>query len=295
MSKDNAKSYWESNPYAASQHQWTSNPIVADRVYRRMSGGASGAHWLTWLFTEYFAGRKFDSLLSPGCGVGDHELAVARLGQVARIDAFDFSRSSVEIARQKAKAEGFAIGFEVGDLDTFSAQGRPRYDIVMCSGSVHHVRELESFLANVAEVLKPEGYFVFNEYVGATYNLYPRRQVEIVNRLLDAIAPELRTHPGVPYRAHSLRAALQADPSESVRSKLILPFVEQFFDFEILRPFGGGVLHPLYPCLDHDALAADDPKSRTIAALLVEIEGLLMEIPGGLPTDFAFAVCRAKR
>jgi len=292
---ENANSYWEKNPYAASQHQWTSNPTVADRVYRRMSAGASGAHWLTWLFKDYFGGRRFESLLSPGCGVGDHELAVARMGQVARVDAFDFSRASIDIARQKARAEGFTIGFEVGDLNTFSAKGRPRYDLVMCSGSLHHVRELESFLENVTEVLKPDGAFVFNEYVGATYNLYPPKQVAIVNRLLDAIAPELRTHPTVPYRPGTLRDALVSDPSESVRSSLILPFVEQYFDFEFLHPFGGAVLHPLYPCLNHELLAGDDPKSRTIAALLAEIEALLMEMPGGLPTDFAFALCRPKR
>ncbi len=37
--------------------------------------------------------------------------------------------------------------------------------------------------------VQPDGVFVFNEYVGATYNVYPHKQLNIINRLLRAIAP----------------------------------------------------------------------------------------------------------
>src|SRR5262249_5117301 len=54
-----AQSYWERNPEAASKDQWTGNPVIGEIVYRRMSGGESPDHWLTWLIRDYFQGRPF--------------------------------------------------------------------------------------------------------------------------------------------------------------------------------------------------------------------------------------------
>jgi hypothetical protein len=133
--------------------------------------------------------------------------------------------------------------------------------------------------------------FVFNEYVGPSYNVYPREQLDVVNRLLQAIAPDFR-------RRHELdqttvEFSLAHDPSESVRSSLILPFAATYFDFEICRPYRGTVLHPLYPLLRHDAMSSPTPEMQTIVRLLIEIEAILVENEV-LASDFALCVCRKK-
>jgi SAM-dependent methyltransferase len=286
-----AKSHWELNPEIASKDQWTGNPLIAEAAYRRMSGGKSSEHWLGWLMGDYFKGQRFARVLSPGCGVGDHEVGMMSFGTIAHLDAFDFSAASLRIAREKAAANKLKIHFYQDDINTFDIPDGRKYNMIFCSGSVHHVKELERFLRVVRDALEPDGVFVLNEYVGPSYNIYPRKQLDIVNRLLRAIAPDFR-------RAQQLdqinvEQALAHDASESVRSSLILPFVSSYFNFEFCHPFGGTVLHPLYPLLRHDAMSQSSAEMQTIVRLLIEFEGILVE-KGVLASDFVLCVCRKK-
>jgi O-antigen biosynthesis protein len=286
-----AKRHWEGNPEIASQGQWTGNPTIAESVYRRMSGGESSAHWLDWLIRDYFRKRRFRRVLSPACGVGDHEVQMMAHGTIDHLDSFDFSEASLAIAREKAAARKLEINFYVDDVNTFEIPRGIHYDMIICSGAVHHVRELERFFKIVRDSLAPGGVFVFNEYVGATYNIYPQKQLKIINRLLQAIAPELRHSEKL--EQSTVDGALLYDSSESVRSSLIMPFAETYFDFEFCRPFGGTILHPLYPLLNHDQMSRPTAESRSIMRLLAEFEALLIE-KGVLESDFVLCVCKKR-
>jgi len=286
-----AKEHWERNPDIGFQDQWTSNPLIGEAVYRRMSGGGSSQHWLIWLLRDYFKDRRFEHVLSPGCGSGFHEIAMMEFGTIDHLDAFDFSESCIRLAREKAASQGLAINFYNDDLDQFKIPNDRKYDMVLCSGSVHHVREIERFFRVIRDALRPDGVFVFNEYVGPCYNIYPRHQLTIVNRLLRAIAPEFRRADRLDQI--TVEQALAYDASESVRSSLILPFAATYFDFEVLRPSGGTVLHPLYPLLDHGWMSRRTPEMESIVRLLIEFEAILIE-ERVLETDFALCICRKK-
>jgi SAM-dependent methyltransferase len=265
--------------------------LIGESVYRQMSGGESGDHWLTWLLRDYFQNRRFARVLSPGCGVGDHEVDMMSFGSITHLDAFDFSEASLGIAREKAAAKSLKINFYRDDINEFEIPSDQKYDMVLCSGSVHHVREIERFFRVVNDALTSDGVFVFNEYVGPCYNLYPRKQLDVVNRLLQAIAPEFRR--GQKLEQSSVESALAGDPSESVRSSLIMPFASSYFDFEFCHPYGGTLLHPLYPLLRHDAMSNSTPEMQTIVRLLIEFETILLE-NGVLASDFVLCVCRKK-
>jgi SAM-dependent methyltransferase len=256
-----------------------------------MSGGESPDHWLNWLLRDYFKNKRFSRVLSPGCGVGDHEVAMMSFGTIDHLDAFDFSEASLRIAREKASAKNLNIDFYLDDINAFEIPSGRRYDMVLCSGSVHHVREIERFFRVVRDVLTSDGVFVFNEYVGPCYIVFPREQLEIVNRLFEAIAPDFRRRQGLDQT--TVEFMLARDPSEAVRSSLILPFASTYFDFEVYRPYGGTVLHPLYPLLRHDAMSKPTQEMQTIVRLLIEFEAILVE-NGVLASDFALCVCRKK-
>jgi SAM-dependent methyltransferase len=291
MLPSRARSYWERNPEIASRDQWFGNPLIAEAIHRRMSGGESSDHWLTWLLRDYFKNKRFSRVLSPGCGVGDHEVAMMSFGTIAHLDAFDFSEASLRIAREKASSANIVINFYIDDINAFEIPSGRRYDMVLCSGAVHHVREIERFFRAVRDALTWDGVFVFNEYVGPCYNVYPHEQLDIINRLLQAIAPAFRRREWLDQT--SVEFMLARDPSEAVRSSLILPFASTYFDVELCRPFGGTVLHPLYPLLRHDAMSAPTPEMQTIVRLLMEFEAILVE-NGVLASDFALCVCRKR-
>lgn len=292
-----ARNYWETNPTAGftKQGYWLSNPIIEKAINHRLSGGNTQGYWLTWLVKKYFKNRRFDRLLSIGCGVGNHEILMAKLGLVTQIDAFDFSESSLEIARKDAAAAGVEINFYQDDFNLFAIDDNKKYDLVFCSGSLHHVRELERCLSIVQKCLKPDGYFIVNEYIGDCYNIYNQAQVDVINRIYKCFHNTLRSGTTEKFSSPSIEEVLARDPSEAVRSKLILPFLEFYFDVEVLNPAGGGLLHELYPFLDHDQLSEGEPKSETIIKLLVEIETILMERPGGLSSDFCLCILRPKK
>ena len=291
---EQAKSYWNANPSStAVSTMWTANPVIGEAVYRRMSGGASPRHWLNWLTEDYFRGKKFKHGLSPGCGTGAHEIVLARSGVVERIDAFDFSEGSLEIARAEAKKANVHINFYQDDLNSFTPASK-KYDLVICSGSLHHTREIERFLSTIRDVLTTDGYFVVNEYVGDCYNIYSQRKVELLNRLYQCFPGTLRSSPAETFKNITIDERFASDATESVRSALILPLLREYFQLEVCRPFGGQILHPLYGLLDHQELAVRDAKTETILRLLLEFENILMEIPGALETDFCFCICRPK-
>jgi O-antigen biosynthesis protein len=292
--RSQAKTYWEANPEAALSNQWTANPIIGEVVYRRMSGGQTSKHWLGWVVEDYFSGKKFKNLLSLGCGTGDHEVIVAKSGIVEQIDAFDFSAASLKAANENAAKAGVRINFYQDDLNTFKIPEGKKYDLALCSGSLHHTKELDRFLSNVRSALTPNGYFIVNEYVGDCFNIYSKRKVEIINRLYECFPAALRSSTLDRFRNPTIEEVMAADPSESVRSKLILPFLEQYFNIEVQHAFGGQLLHPLYHLLDHNQLTQSDPRTETILRLLLEFEAILMETAGGLESDFCLSICRPK-
>lgn len=289
-----AKNYWENNPTAAVASQFIKNPIIAETIYKRISGGQTTKYWLNWLVEDFFENRKFENLLSMGCGIGNHEILLAKLGLANQIDAFDFSEASLKIAREEAQTAGVIINFYRDDFNEFNLSENKKYDLVFCSGSLHHVKELERLFVIVQQNLNPDGYFVVNEYVGDCYNIYNQRQVELINRLYDCFPNSLRSSKTKKFINPTIDQVFSADPSESVRSKLILPLLEAYFDIELYRPYGGGILHPLYPLLNHRELASKEPRSEAIIRLLLEFEEVLMSLPGGIETDFCLCILRQK-
>lgn len=288
------KIYWETNPEAGlSGTTWTSNPLIEKLLNKKMSGGTTDKYWLTWLIEDFFVGQQFESLLSIGCGVGNHEILIAKLGFARQIDAFDFSEASLKIARKDAEAAGVNINFYRDDFNKFTVNPDQKYDIVFCSGSLHHTKELEVCLSTVKKCLKPDGYFIVNEYVGDCYNIYSRRQVELINRIYKCFHASLRS-PQERFTNSTIEKVLAKDPSEAIRSQLIMPFLEYYFDIEVLHPYGGGIIHEMYPLLNSDELSSGDPKAETIVRLILAFEEILMELPGGLETNFCLCVLRQK-
>lgn len=289
------KNYWENNPRAGIASQWVKNPVIAETVYKRMSKGKTTKYWIDWLVKDFFADRKFESLLSIGCGIGNHEILLAKLGLVNQIDAFDFSENSLMIAKEEARTAGVKINFYQDNFNEFILQEEKKYDLVFCSGSLHHVKEIERLLSIIQNCLSSEGYFIVNEYVGDCYNIYNQRQVKLINQLYNCFPDSLRSGTLERFDNPTIQQVFAADPSEAVRSKLIIPLLEAYFDVEFFQPYGGGILHPLYPLLNHNNLAVREPKSETIIRLLLEFEEILMDLPGGIETDFCLSILRQKR
>jgi SAM-dependent methyltransferase len=292
--EDVSARHWDAYAAAGENPQWTQHPLIEAAVYRRITGGAD-KYWLNWLLEDGLEG-PFERALSLACGTGGHELVMARTGKVARIDAFDLSPKSISMARESARSAGIDnINFFEAGFEDFDAKlGDATFDLVCFFGSLHHVREIDTVLTAVHRRMSRDAKLVFNEYTGDCYTILDERKVTAINGLLETLDPVFLNADRPRYVNPTLDAMLAGDPSEGVRAALILPFLRHRFEIELLRPFGGAVLHMLYRSLDNRKMTDGSPESESIMRLLIEVDRMLYEDAGYLPSDFHVGVCRKR-
>jgi len=97
-------------------------------------------------------------LLEFGCGTGS--TAIVHAPHVKHILALDISAKMLEIAKEKAEANGISnITFERSDIVDFSAPDQT-FDAVLGLSILHLLDDRDAVIARVHDLLKPGGVFV---------------------------------------------------------------------------------------------------------------------------------------
>ncbi len=96
------------------------------------------------------------STLVAGCGTGYEAIDLARTDPSLAITALDLSRASLAYAKRNAAELGLDIAFVQGDLLDLDPVGR-RYDLVTCTGVLHHLADPFDGLRTLAAILAPGG------------------------------------------------------------------------------------------------------------------------------------------
>lgn len=97
------------------------------------------------------------SILVAGCGTGREPIELAMSLPSARITGVDLSLSSLSYAIRKAASLGIVnITFGQADILELGCLGR-RFDMIVSSGVLHHLRQPKRGLAALAACLKPGG------------------------------------------------------------------------------------------------------------------------------------------
>ena len=108
-------------------------------------------------------GGGIAEFLSAGCGTGQLPLEIAQ-GVAVRVLAIDLSLSSLGYAQRKAKEFGLtAIEFAQADLLELGERAR-RFDIVECSGVLHHLADPFAGWRALLSVLRPGGFMLVGLY-----------------------------------------------------------------------------------------------------------------------------------
>jgi len=283
-----ATAHWDRMYETSTRSAWTQNPIVEQALYHRMTD--QSGFWLEWVFTQKLS--PANRVLSIGCGDGGHELMMAQRGHAQHIVAFDASPVAIEQATANARALSLNVDFSVRLFESFVADPGPanQYDVVLFSGSLHHVTDIEGMLSAVRTVLAPGGHVIVNEYCGPCYQIYPVSQVEIVNRVLDRIAPIFRMA-DERLTLPTIDMIMANDPTEGVRSALIPILTPMYFEPVYERFVGGGLLHPLFGYLNGAKVNDGSPESTALVQMLIALEDELT-LAGALKHDFMLGIYR---
>jgi ubiquinone/menaquinone biosynthesis C-methylase UbiE len=260
--------------------------------------GSVKVDYCEYISRKYLSDRHALNALSLACGTGRRELRWAELGKFGNIDAYDLSESRIKYARNQAHEKGYGkiINYRVSDVYSME-MCEHCYDIVMVEQSLHHFSPLKKMLLRINKFLKPDGYFIVNEFVGPTRFQWSDRQLEIVNGLLSILPARYR----IRWNSSSIKSKvfrpgrlsmILTDPSEAIESSKILPLLHQVFNVIEIREYGGTVLHLLFSGISHNFLSEDDETQRFID-LCFEIEDLLLESED-IQSDFVIAICKKR-
>ena len=119
-------------------------------------------------------------VLDAGCGTGEYSSWFAKHG--AHVTGIDLSDGSLAEAREYAETNGLAIDFQKRSvLQTGFAD--ERFDLVYCTGVLHHTPDPFAGLCELHRVLKPGGKILISLY--NSFGFYPRA---IRRRIVQLIA-----------------------------------------------------------------------------------------------------------
>jgi SAM-dependent methyltransferase len=144
------------------------------------------------------------SMLIAGCGTGRHAAMCAALDPDSRILAVDLSRSSLAYAARRARESGLGnVEFAQADILELGAL-EERFDIIQCSGVLHHLRDPMAGARVLAGLLVPGGKMKLG-----LYSEIARRGVVAARRLIAE-----RGFAADPKGMRAARAAILALPPE---------------------------------------------------------------------------------
>jgi len=98
-------------------------------------------------------------ILDVGCGGGLLTEPLCRMG--GQVTGLDASTEGIAVAKAHAAATGLEVMYKVGSVEKW-ARGKNRYDMITALEIVEHVADLDSFMASLVALLKPNGLLILS-------------------------------------------------------------------------------------------------------------------------------------
>lgn len=237
-----ASAFWDREIVAPTHTSWMDDPRVRRSINEFIGNGIalSPGEW----FIDQLAGRTFERGLSIGCGGGNLERVAIGLGLCEKIDAFDGSVQSLQVARTMAEKEGYAgrIRYFASDFNR-PALPRKTYDIIFFNQSLHHVGKLETLFRAIVRTMTDDAVLYLDEYIGPSRTDWNDARIAPHRAVFADLPAQVR-------KTDFLALPIQADdPSEAIRSSEIIEQLAIGFQVKT-RGYGGNLLSVLYPLID---------------------------------------------
>ena len=162
---------YEENPYP----QWDLLPLPNRSIYPSEIASAK-------------------EILIAGCGTGQHAFQAAEIFPNAQIDAFDLSYTSLSYALSKKREERLSFfQADLLELDNWEK----RFDLIECSGVLHHMEDPIRGWSILRKLLKPDGWMLLGLYsaigrkdIAAARHLIQNRDLRTARQILLELADD---------------------------------------------------------------------------------------------------------
>ncbi len=147
-----------------SREIWDTNAAAFDE--RVSSGGGWQTIFIAPMVEQLLDVQPGETALDLACGNGIFSRRLAELG--ATVVAADFSPKLIELARQRSTEYADRIAYHVADatdeaqLLALAGDEQRRFDLACCNMALMDMPAITPLFRAVAQLLKPEGRFVFS-------------------------------------------------------------------------------------------------------------------------------------
>lgn len=188
----------------------------------------------------------YEKAVSIGCGIGNKEMQLLEQGVVDKFICFELSDERIRIGVEQAKKRGLENRIIFYRQDFFnSAWVNDKFDLVFWDNSLHHMPDVFTAVKISKEILKEDGVFFCNEYIGESRFQWSDEKLEYVNNIRDKLDESIFHVGNEVFPRHrkrpSLEKMLQTDPSEAADSANILPAIWKYFQNPKIVMLGGTV------------------------------------------------------
>lgn len=248
--------YWDDVEHhlgSRMDYFWLADPIVRRAVNRDVSGNPDV--WpVEWLAERFRAELPLERSAVIGCGTGNLERALVKLGVVREITGVDIAPNAVAYAKRTAEEEGLTgIEYLATDALDFLERHTNQFDAIFFHGALHHMTSVAQTLSLTEKALRKDGLLFIDEYVGPSMHEWSWW------RLLPANIAYYLAAPSRMRRPRLVRAPRNsADPSEMHDASSIVPEVRRRFDLVEQRDYGGNILGLVYANLEKSKATVDD-------------------------------------
>ena len=161
------KNQYELNPYP----RWRYNSYAKENQINFLSVISSEIYPNKIQPNHIELTNKHLNILIAGCGTGIQILEASRYRN-CEITAIDFSNASISYAKRKVDEYGMTnIRFIEMDLLELP-QLNKKFDLIECSGVLHHMKNPEKGLTNLIDSLEPKGFLKLG-----LYSKYARQEI----------------------------------------------------------------------------------------------------------------------
>lgn len=225
------------------------------------------------------------------------EMVLIKEGLVRSFDLYELSGKRIEKGKEIAKEFGVEDRVTFSQKDAFEVVPDSSVDFVHWNSSLHHMMNVDAAVAWSHRVLKPNGMFYMDDFVGPTRWQWSDEGLAIGTRIRSLLPAKYLRNPYYPekgreffdpqVRRPSAQRVQQQDPSEAADSERILDSVRRYFPDAEITLTGGIVYHMTLSQILHNFDEASE-HDTVLLDLLMLIDELCIRVPG-LESHFATA------
>ncbi len=160
---------------------------------------------------------KDKKVLDAGCGTGEKSVFLAK--NKALVTGIDLSKEQINCSKSLALKNNLKIDFLKKDIVNDSFSSFKKYDIILCTGVLHHTENPYKGFLNLLSVLKKDGIIII-----ALYHKYARIRYRFIRFLLHNFISRDSKKLEYAFNNYSILKPLKKAPKNSIYDRYLVPY-----------------------------------------------------------------------